>query len=717
MDTAAAPATVASVQRELQEAITAFEQHVREAVAKVDRYFKKGSRTDDVSVETKLGDFKEGAFLFNAGCKTMLLAVKQVAERLAVCEPTAPKTEKLLVEAQRLSDAKDKLVAELQQRQGAAQEGAARAQIELQRQLDDARAEVAAQSNACALLKAERVACWEELQGAQSQLTLVGNRLKALEQNRAREFALLERMSCDHERDIAVWQRRCSQALQEVEFLRAEKEGLQARLVDEKLRFQLRELQQECNRLRTENATLRQTTRLAGTPREQERNASTAVNPVVVSLEAEKRQLADQLSVAFAERLALEQELLLLRHRLAAAEGDGQRAGGGGERSSASPASEDAATDEDARVTPELTSGACSVGKATTESGLGSACDSGVAAESHLGVEKEEPQTGFTPTPEAAEEELHGRRDEAYVRQLELWMREVAAAALRTVDEERSAAEQRLQQELSLREDLYQSQLTKVREAGERRACEATEALLHCQELQRELELLRTAATKEKATRQELVSDAERRLAVAQREIFGLKIDNEQLRVKERALRRELEGAHAVRSPPPTTAPLAQRQEPKCSHGGSSGPGSSSGASGSGGGYALVPTPRSSSATGRLDEVIRQLQERLTALNAEVARVTETYEVEHDACTRRLQQLRAALLYWSRDDAAASDGGGEGAAEMRQRSEVEVAAVVEAQRVAQGNVLAYYAQAGKKRGELLKALERATNMRLALKGQ
>ncbi|ESL05728.1 hypothetical protein TRSC58_06611 [Trypanosoma rangeli SC58] len=747
MDAAAEPVTVASVQRDLQSAITAFEQHVRGAVAKVDRYFKKGGKTDKVSVETKLEDFKECALLFNSGCKTMLLAVEQVAGKLTECLPTAQKTEELLQEAQQ---------------QRAMQKDATRVLSELQRQSDEARAEVAAELNECALLKAEEEACREELQVARSQMTLLGDRPQAFEQNRVREFDLLERMSCDHERNIAVWQRKFLWALQEVEDLRAEKEALRGRVMDEKLWFQLCELQQECNRLRDENATLRRTGSLEGTsagatdvvttPHQQERSASTDVSPAVVSLEVETLRVVNQPGVAFEERLAV-------------TEGDGRRAGGSGERKQASLALEDPAISGNTTVSPVFTSVACSVGKTTDESRPGSACGAGVTSESHLGAAKEKPQARCaSPTPYSAEDDMHGERGEAevreweaYVRQMEQRMQDVVATTMKTIDDERSAAEQRLQKELSLRENIYQSQLATVMQAGRRPMCEATEALLRCQQLQRELDRLRTAAKKE-AMQRELVSDAERRLTVAQSEIFALRIDNEQLRVKERVLRRQLESMQAVWSFLPafaSSAPPPPWQETKHSHGGSisclhSGSSISVSASGgqsepqrgdercasppdastrmpgalvggdaktSGGGHALVSIPRGSPAAGRLDEAICQLQERLAALDAEVVHVTEAHEVEHGAFTQRLEQLRATLLYWNRGDDAASGVSSEHAAEMRRRSEAEVVAAVEAQRVAQDNITAYCAHAGRKRSELVKVIERATNMRLALKGQ
>ncbi|RNF07577.1 hypothetical protein TraAM80_03260 [Trypanosoma rangeli] len=748
MDAAAEPVTVASVQRELQDAMAAFEQHVRGAVAKVDGYFRKGAKTDKVSVETKLEDFKQCALLFNSGCKTMLLAVKQVVGKLTECLPTAQKTEELLRQVQQ---------------QRAMQKDARRVQSELQRQLDEARADVVAQSSECALLKAEEEAGREELQVARSQMTLLGDHIQAFEQNRIREFDLLERMSCDHEREIAVWQRKCLQALQEVEDLRAEKEGSRGRQMDEKLCFQLCELQQECNRLRNENATLGQTgslestpagaTDVVTTPRQQERSASTAVSPVVVSLEVEMLRVVNQLGVAFAERLAV-------------TEGDGRRVGGSGERKKASLSFEDPAMGENTRVSPVFTSAACSVGKTTDESRPGSACGASVTSEKHLGAAKEKPQAQYaSPTPYSAEDDMHSGRGEAqvreweaYVRQMEHRMQDAVAMVMKTINDERNAAEQRLQKELSLRENIYQSQLTTVMQAGKRHMCEAAEALLRCQQLRHELDMLQTAAKKE-AMQRELVSDAERRLTVAQSEVFALRIDNEQLRVKEHVLRRQLESMHAVRNFLPAFASSASPplwQKTKCNHRGSissrhtgsstsvssasggqnqpqrederyaSLPGASTRLPGalvggdaktSGGGHALVSTPRGLLAAGRLDEAIRQLQERLAALDAEVAHVTEAHEVEHGVFTRRLEQLRATLLYWNRDDGAASGVNSEHAAEMRRRSEAEVVAVVEAQRVAQGNITAYCAHAGKKRRELVKVLGRATNMRLALKGQ
>ncbi|PBJ79892.1 hypothetical protein BCY84_02315 [Trypanosoma cruzi cruzi] len=776
MDTVQEEITVAAIQSELKAATHLFDQKIRCAVEKVDKYLKKGTKKDDISVENKLVEFKECALLFNSACKEMLLAAKKVSKKLAQCDslrsteaaaqPKSRKTEESLQEAKQLADAKDKTIAELQKRIGTIREDAERVQGELQQKLSDALAEVTANSDERLRVKAEGEECREELRVARSQVALLTDRLGALERHRSHEFALLERMSNDHERDIAVWQKKCSQALQEVEYLRTEKESLRGRLVDEKLRVQLRELQQECNRLREENATLRHggiadetSVNDAGMAKRgvfgmgltttcpEGKNVGTAESPVVVSLEMEKKRLLEQLSVSFEEKMALESELLMLRQQLATVGGNTEQTRRSGEFKDAPPSSlVDSAMDEDANMQREFPCDSRSAGKTASNSGEGSTCGCAATSNSHLGVKNEKLPKNCAHSDNG--EKSRVRELEEYVRQLELQMRDVVTTATMAVDDERKAAEQRLQKEITLHSEIYESQLETLKQYGERQAREAKEAALRCQQLQGKLDLLRTTTKKEKIAQRDLVSEAERRLSMAEKKIFALRLDNEQLRVKERVLRRELEkmnallGSQHVSTPTPASTP--SRQEVKFNSIGDGGVPSnkkqklhpclspndcsaeitattaksdakSDKGSTNGGSQELASTPRGLSAAGRLAEVIRQLHERLTALDAEAARVTEKYEEEHGASTQRLQQLRAALLYWNRDDETDDSLKGVNTMEMRRRIEAEIGALVESQRAAQGTITAYYAQAGKKRGELVEALEKAKNMRMALK--
>ncbi|EKF39473.1 hypothetical protein MOQ_000300 [Trypanosoma cruzi marinkellei] len=776
MDTVQVVITVAAIQSELKAATHSFDQKIRCAVEKVDKYLKKGTKKENTSVETKLAEFKECALLFNSACKEMLLAAKKVSRKLALCEPLRSteaaaqpilhKTEELLQEAKRPDDAKDKTVADLQRQIETIREDAERVQGELQQKLSDALAEVTAKSDECLCVKAESEECREELRVTQSQMALLTDRLGAFERRRSQEFALLERMSNDHEKDIAVWQKKCSQALQEVEYLRTEKENLRGRLVDENLRVQLRDLQQECNRLREENATLRHGENAdespvndAGMARRgvfglgltttspEGKNVGTAESPVVVSLEMEKKRLLEQLSVAFEEKLALESELLMLRQRLATAEGKTEQTRRSGECKDAPPSSlVDSAMDEDTNKQHDFPCETRSAGKTASNSGEGSTCGFAATSNSYVGIENEKPPTSCAHSEN--EDKSRVRELEDYVRQLELQMRDVVTTATMAVDDERKAAEQRLQQEITLHNEVYESQLETLKKCGERQAREAKQAALRCQQLQGELDLLRITTKKDKIAQRDLVSEAERRLSKAEKKIFALSLENEQLRVKERVLRRELENMKAVLGSQlvsaPTPASTLPRQEVKFNRiGGGDVPSNkeqdlhpclppndcstgitvatatndakSDKGSTNGGSQELASTPRGLSAAERLAEVIRQLHERLTALDAEAARVTETYEAEHGESTQRLQQLRAALLYWNRGDDTDNNLNGVSTMEMRRRIEAEIAALVESQRVAQGTITEYYAQAGKKRGELLEALEKAKTMRVTLK--
>ncbi|ORC88713.1 uncharacterized protein TM35_000151440 [Trypanosoma theileri] len=808
--------TIASIKNELDAAVKTFEQHIRRAVVKVDKYLRKGAPADTTSVETKLEDFKQSVVLFNSGCKSILLVAKQTIQKLDQCgsnpnadnntvlqlqkdqqelqqlkeelqqiqeerqlqkekqemaEALAAKSNALLEETEALVTEKENKMMELQKHVEELQQTLETVKKEHEQQQRETIAELKEKKEAWAQLNIEKESHQEELDTAQTQIQYLEERLSTLEKSRTREFALLERMSRDHERDITVWQSKCTQALQELERVQAEKKEMISRFVDENLRAQVQDLQRECNRLREVNAELRcesinmKSTVIKENEEKEKENGNgdvivssldpvmsisvvnkkkkMIVNPAIVSLSAEKKELSDQLSAVFEEKLSIEKELFLLRQRLAFMEQHHCKC-----------------------ATLQITSSFPI--KEEEKDGKRGVID-GIKREISMEIHNNNNNNnnnnivGIPPVPikkcdvaiqydtpnnnvnnnnnnnNNNNDGIHSHQSnervlelEACVRRLEEQLIDVVTTATTAIEEERLAASHQYQQELSIHEGIYQSKLNAIR----------TEAAQHAREAQQTLE---SHYKNQLQHANECIRTREDRALLAEKKVLAMQIDNEQLRVRVKVLERALEDMQQTQVKPisqhvviPTVQSSArdlnhsernshldkrrmsqqQQQEEKEKeeeeeqdllrvH-------------------SVVSCSRSSGGTSvksrvevltRLDDVIKQVHERLTALDNEVAGITEAYEMEYWERMRGVEHLRALLTTGDNNNNNNNNNNHKDEDNDNDNSDsaaASVSALLEAQRVARRDITLYYKAAEEKREELVGVLEKAINRRLKL---
>ena len=291
--------------------LTTFEQDTKAAYALAEKYLqpKKGGMPDDTV--KKVDDLKKSVSSFDTATKAMIAVSKDIASKLnaqkALLESELEnakmgddeetpagmkkKIDAMKVEITRLVEEKDETermlheqMTQIQEECNAEKEELVKKYTEtvdgLQAQVDDLTDQkeiltqkLTVEQEAVASLKAtlterdEKIAHLTERNDSleaeatiatqsakdyKAERDVLAAQLKVAETCRANEFKAFERAIQSHEDETIGWEKKLAEAHRAVETMRAEKEAMRARLVDDHLREHIRVLQEENNNLREE---------------------------------------------------------------------------------------------------------------------------------------------------------------------------------------------------------------------------------------------------------------------------------------------------------------------------------------------------------------------------------------------------------------------------------------------------------------------------------